>query len=51
VANPELARRVESLELACKEIIRAMDSATHPARKAQLTAALADIEKRIAQLK
>jgi hypothetical protein len=51
VANPELARQLESLELARKEIIRAMESATHAARKAQLTAALADIEKRIAQLK
>jgi hypothetical protein len=51
VANPELARQLESLELARKEIIRAIDNATHPARKAQLTAALADIEKRMAQLK
>jgi hypothetical protein len=51
VANPELVRQLESLELARKEIMRAMESATHPARKAQLTAALADIEKRIAQLK
>ena len=51
VANPEQARQLESLELARKEIIRAMESATHPARKAQLTAALADIEKRIAELK
>ena len=51
VANPELARQLESLELARKEIVRAIESATHPTRKAQLTAALADIEKRIAQLK
>jgi hypothetical protein len=51
VTNPELARKLESLELARKEIIRAIDSATHPARKTQLTAALADIEGRIAVLK
>jgi len=51
VANPELARRLESLELARKEIIRAIDNATHPARKTQLTAALADIERRIAESK
>jgi hypothetical protein len=51
VANPELARQLQSLELARIEIIRAIESATHPARKAQLTAALADIEKRRNQLK
>ena len=51
VTNPALARQLESLELARKEIIRAIDSATHPARKTQLTAALADIEGRIAELK
>ena len=50
VANPELARQLESLELARKEIIRALESATHPARKTQLTAALVDIDKRIAEL-
>jgi chromosome segregation ATPase len=49
--NPELARQSESLELARKEIIRALESATHPARKAQLQAALADIEARITKLK
>jgi len=49
--NPEVARQLESLELARKEITRALDSATHPARKAQLTAALAHIDKRIAELK
>lgn len=49
--NPELARQLESLELARKEIIHAIDSATHPARKTQLTAALADIERRIAEFK
>ena len=51
VANPELARQLESLELARKEIIRALESATHPARKAQLKGALADIEGRITELK
>jgi hypothetical protein len=51
VKNPELARQSESLELARKEIIRALESATHPARKAQLQAALADIEARITKLK
>ena len=49
VKNPELKRQIESLELARKEIIRALESATHPARKAQLEAALADIDTRIKQ--
>ena len=49
--DPELARQIESLELARKEIIRALESAIHPARKTQLTAALADIERRIIELK
>ena len=51
MTNPELARQSESLELARKEIIRAIESAAHPARKTQLTAALADIDRRIAKLK
>ena len=51
VKNPELARQIESLELARKEIIRNLESATHPARKAQLQAALADIDTRIQQSK
>jgi hypothetical protein len=51
ITNPEVARQIESLELARKEIVRALESATHPARKTQLTAALADIDARIAQLK
>jgi len=50
-ANPELARKIESLELARKEIVRALESVTHPARKGQLTAALADIDRRITELK
>ena len=51
VDDPELARQIESLELARKEITRALESATHPVRKTQLTAALAEIDRRIAELK
>jgi hypothetical protein len=51
VTNPAVARQIQSLELARKEIIRALEIATHPARKTQLTAALADIDARITQLK
>ena len=48
--NPELAHKIESLQLARKDIVHALESTAHPARKAQLTAALADIDKRIAEL-
>jgi membrane protein involved in colicin uptake len=50
IANPELARQLESLQLARKEIVRALATTTHARRKAQLTAALDDIEKRISTL-
>lgn len=51
VENPESARQIESFELARKEIVRGLEAATHPTRKAQLTAALAEIDRRIAGLK
>jgi hypothetical protein len=50
VQNPELVRQMESLQLARKEILRALETTTHPARRSQLTAALADVDKRIAGL-
>ena len=49
--NPELERQLQSLQLARTEIVRALERTTHPARKAQLSAALADIDNRIAALK
>ena len=51
IEDPELLRQVESLELARKEIVRAIENTTHPQRKAQLNAALVDIDQRIAALK
>ena len=48
--NPEIVQKIESLQLARKDIVRAIETTAHPARKAQLTAALADIDKRIAEL-
>src|SRR5437763_13436540 len=48
--NPEQARKIESLQLARKETARQLETTTHPARKAQLTAALADIDRRIAEM-
>jgi hypothetical protein len=50
VKNPELSRQLESLQLARKELIRSLQSVTHEARKAQLNAALADIDRRIAEV-
>ena len=51
IENPELERQLQSLQLARTETVRALERTTHPARKAQLTAALADIDNRIAALK
>jgi hypothetical protein len=48
--NPELLRQIESLELARKEMMRSLETTAHEARKKQLTAALADIERRIQEL-
>ena len=50
VKNPELTRKLVSLELARTEMTRLSESTTHPARKAQLTAALSDLDLRIAEL-
>ena len=47
---PERVRQIESLKLARTEMRRQLDTATHQARKQQLTQALAEIEKRITQL-
>jgi hypothetical protein len=51
IRNPELVRQLESLQLARKEIVRALESTTQAARKAQLSAALAEIDNRIAATK
>ncbi len=51
IENPELERQLQSLQLARTETVRALERTAHPARKAQLTAALADIDNRIAALK
>ncbi len=48
--DPERIRQVESLKLARTEMQRQLEVATHPARKQQLTQALAEIDKRIKEL-
>ena len=50
VKNPQLLQQIESLQLARKEMIRALENTTHEARRKQLSAALADIELRIKDL-
>ena len=50
IENPELIRQIESLQLARKEMLRSLENTTQEARKKQLTAALADIDSRIAKL-
>jgi hypothetical protein len=49
-ADPERARQLESLRLARTETVRQSELATHPARKQQLSQAIAELDKRIAQL-
>jgi hypothetical protein len=46
--DPERTRAVESLRLARAELERQAGATTHPVRKQQIQAALAEIEKRIA---
>jgi len=48
--DPEQTRKLESLKLARTELARQLQTATHPARKSQLAAAVADIDRRIAEI-
>jgi hypothetical protein len=50
ITNPELARKIESLQLARKEIAHQFENTAHAVRKTQLTAALADIDRRVAEM-
>jgi len=50
IKNPELNRQVESLQLARKELVRSIEQTAHAKRKQQLTAALADLDRRIAEV-
>jgi hypothetical protein len=48
--DPERARMLESLRLMMRDIQRQLAASSHPARRAQLQAALADIERRFSQV-
>ena len=50
VGNPEQVRQLESLKLAYKELSRQFDVASHAARRNQLVTAMADIERRMAEI-
>lgn len=46
VRDPEAVRELESLRLAKTELERQLDATTHERRRAQLTQAIAEIDKR-----
>jgi hypothetical protein len=48
VVDPEKARERESLKLAKAELTRQAEATTHPIRKQQIQAALAEIDRRLA---
>jgi hypothetical protein len=48
--DPERLREVESLKLAKAELTRQASATTHPVRKQQISAALAEIDRRLAKL-
>jgi ABC-type phosphate transport system auxiliary subunit len=48
--DPEHARQMESLRLARIELQRQLDATTHSARRDQIGHALAEIEKRLADM-
>jgi hypothetical protein len=47
--DPEAKRAVESLKLAKKEFERQLATVTHEVRRAQLTQALAEVERQLAE--
>jgi len=48
--DPERLREVESLKLARTELTRQATATTHPVRKQQINAAIAEIDRRIGSL-
>ncbi len=50
VKDPERERRLESLRLARTELQRQSEATEHPVRREQLGQAIAEIERRIAEL-
>ncbi len=50
IGNPEEQRAIDSLKLARTEIERQLKATPHTGRKAQLTQALAELDRRMAKL-
>jgi hypothetical protein len=50
VGNPEREQRLQSLRLARAELLRQSDVSTHPIRREQLALAIAELDRRIAEL-
>ena len=50
VGNPEREQRLQSLRLARVELLRQSDVSTHPVRRQQLALAIAELDRRIAEL-
>lgn len=48
--DPERARAFESLRLARTELQRQLDATAHPARREQITQAVAEIDRRLAAM-
>ncbi len=46
--DPNVARETESLRLARTELQRQFEATAHPARKAQLSAAIEEVDRRLA---
>jgi hypothetical protein len=51
VRNPQEVQAMESLRLARVELQRQLESTAHERRRAQLTQAIADIDRRMADLR
>jgi len=50
VGNPDREQRLQSLGLARVELLRQSDVSTHPVRRQQLALAIAELDRRIAEL-
>jgi hypothetical protein len=51
VKDPESVRALESLKLARTELARQLEATSHERRRTQLTQAIAEVDRRIADLK
>jgi chromosome segregation ATPase len=50
IKNSKVKQQIESLHLARKEMTRSLENTAHEVRRRQLTAAIEDIDRKIAEL-